>query len=175
MLPLMIRQGEDPIGFYGIDKMHDFRYDHIITNRELHLGLPREHPLAHCEMITKDMFPKLKDEVFLFSTRQSDSVGVEQWQYMRQHLGIEPKDFKTRIIDFAEPTLARRMVEMRAGVLPQSCFVPKFMGDMVFVPVEGWEYEVSSYLIYKESHMRGSLKKFREVLEEYKREKSGKS
>ncbi|MBO5994289.1 MAG: LysR family transcriptional regulator [Firmicutes bacterium] len=167
MLPLMARKGQEPSLLASIGKIPNVRWRHIITNNELHLGFPVTHPLADRKIITSDLFPLLRNEVFLFSSREADPVSSRQWEYLRDLFGIEPEKFKTRQVDFAEPKLAINMVCMNGGLLPQLSFVPSRMGDVVFIPVEGWEYKVSSYLIYKEKHPNTALTKFCEVVDEF--------
>ena len=169
LLPLMSMKGRDPIRIHDIDQLPGIVWHKVIVNDKVHLGFPASHPLAKVPLITRSMFPRLKDETFLFSTRQADNGGVKQRNHIRELLGIEEENFRTRLIDFAEPTLALRLVEMNKGLLPQSCFVPKRMGDVVFIPVEGWPCEVSLYFIYKENHLRGALRKFEEAVAAFSR------
>ena len=175
LLPLMSAKGTDPIQQQGIDKLSGVRYKLITTNSRLMLGFPVTHPLAGRKLITKDLFPRLKDEVFLFSSREVDPVGKGQHNHFMDLLGIAPEDFRIRMVDFAEPTLAIKVVEMNGGLLPQLSFVPGRMGNVVFIPVEGWGYQVSLYLVYKENHLKAALRKFCEVTDGFIEEKKKKN
>lgn len=175
LLPLMCKRGEDPVSKSGIDKIPGIKWEHITTNCRLTLGLPVTHQFAGRARITKDLFPKLKDEVFLFSSREVDSVGTGQRSNLSSLFGIPPEDFKVRLVDFAEPTLAVKVVGRTGCLLPQLSFVPHRMGDVVFVPVDGWNHQVSLFLVYKENHLKAALRKFCGVVDEFIEELTNKN
>lgn len=146
----------------------------LFANHTLTIGLPEGHPLAGASIITPDQFPLLQKETFLFSNAQMGSVGIRQRKNIQKLLNFtEP--MKIRFVDYAEPELALRLVESGAGVLPQACFVPEWLGRIRFVPVDGWN-EVSTllYFVYRKDHLSPPLEKLLRCAQAFSVEMNGK-
>lgn len=165
ILPLLHPMDIDPIRLFDIDLIKDVRWKQILSKTELYLGLPKTHKLASCKIITRDLFKELQNETFLFSILHAGKPGMSQHDYLREHLGIPKAKFKARQIDMSEPELAYTLIRNGQGILPRSGSAPKDLESIVFVPVEGWTYSSSLYLIYKDTKSNKALKRFIEYCE----------
>lgn len=138
----------------------DIVVDEIIVNMTLSLGLPDSHPLSSCDLITREMFPQLYGETFLFSSAQKSATGEKQRGNISRLLGF-PDVMRVRFVDYTEPTVALRLVESGAGLLPQACIVPRRIGNVNFIPVEGWATRTVLYLVYRRSAATRALLRLR--------------
>lgn len=165
-LPLM--EGSDMYDSeYAALADSDFIIDHILTYKVLTLGLPDGHPLAGCELITRDMFPLLRNDTFLFSCAQRTTHYADRQRgYIHELLGFTAP-MKTRFVDYSEPTVALRLVESGAGILPQACIIPRRVGNVNFVPVEGQNVSTSLFYVQRKSTQSPELRRLRRCVHDY--------
>ena len=122
-----------------------------------------------CRMIriTQDMFPLLHDETFFFSCAQQDTpLSDRQRNQIYQLLGFK-NDMKVRFVDFNEPTIALKLVESGAGLLPQACAVPRRIGTVNSVPVENDTIRTGLYYIQRRNISCPALRKLRKCVHEF--------
>ena len=145
----------------------DFIVEELFQLNTLTLGIPDGHPLAQCERITQDMFPLLHDETFFFSCAQQDTpLSDRQRNQIYQLLGFK-NDMKVRFVDFNEPTIALKLVESGAGLLPQACAVPRRIGTVNSVPVENDTIRTGLYYIQRRNISCPALRKLRKCVHEF--------
>lgn len=119
------------------------------------------------QMSTRDMFPLLHDETFFFSCAQQDTpLSDRQRNQICQLLGFK-NDMKVRFVDFNEPTIALKLVESGAGLLPQACAVPRRIGTVNFVPVENDTIRTGLYYIQRRNISCPALRKLRKCVHEF--------
>lgn len=165
-LPLM--QGSDTHDSeYAALADSDFTMFEILSNQILKIGLPDSHPLSQCELITQNKFHLLHDETFLFSC-VCTSNSTAQREYLRNLLAFQ-KPMRIRFVDFSEPTVTLKLVESGAGVLPQACIVPRRLGNVNFIPVEGHHISTSLYFVYRKSCDSMGLKLLRQTVHAFSR------
>ena len=158
-LPLM--DGSDTFDSeYALLDDPDIVVDEIMVNMTLSLGLPDSHPLSGCVLITHERFPQLYGDTFLFSSAQKSDAGEKQRANISRLLGFSDV-MRVRFVDYTEPTVALRLVESGAGVLPQACIVPRRIGRVNFIPVEGWATRTVLYLVYRRSTATRALRRLR--------------
>lgn len=165
-LPIMYGPGVD-YSKYGELPASDFIVEELFQLNTLTLGIPDGHPLAQCEHITRDMFPLLHDETFFFSCAQQDTpLSDRQRNQIYQLLGFK-NDMKVRFVDFNEPTIALKLVESGAGLLPQACAVPRRIGTVNFVPVENDTIRTGLYYIQRRNISCPALRQLRKCVHEF--------
>lgn len=165
-LPIMYGPGVDYTK-YGELPASDFIAEELFQLNTLTLGIPDGHPLARSERITQDMFPLLHDETFFFSCAQQDTpLSERQRNQIYQLLGFK-NDMKVRFVDFNEPTIALKLVESGAGLLPQACAVPRRIGTVNFVPVENDTIRTGLYYIQRRNISCPALRKLRKCVHEF--------
>lgn len=165
-LPIMYGPGVD-YSKYGELPASDFIVEELFQLNTLTLGIPDGHPLAQCERITRDMFPLLHDETFFFSCAQQDTpLSDRQRNQIYQLLGFK-NDMKVRFVDFNEPTIALKLVESGAGLLPQACAVPRRIGTVNFVPVENDTIRTGLYYIQRRNISCPALRQLRKCVHEF--------
>lgn len=138
----------------------NIRIEALFTQDKMAIGLPESHPFAKCEYLTKEHYPRLREETFLFSYALNEvgeqSVVGERERARLTSLLEFSGPMKTRMIDFSKPEIVLRLVETGAGILPQGCFVPRQIGNVHFVPVKDYSDRITLYLISKkDNHSRG--------------------
>lgn len=159
MLPLM--EGSDTWdSAYANLASGDILIDQILAHNTLSLGLPADHPLAGHREITKEDFPLLAGETFLFSCAQMGAQGEKERRNLSRLLGIDGV-MHVRFVDYTEPTLALKLVEKGAGILPQACIVPRQVGNVVFVPLEGGNTATFMYFVHRRSTAGKALRALR--------------
>lgn len=165
-LPIMYGPGVD-YSKYGELPASDFIVEELFQLNTLTLGIPDGHPLAQCEHITRDMFPLLHDETFFFSCAQQNTpLSDRQRNQIYQLLGFK-NDMKVRFVDFNEPTIALKLVESGAGLLPQACAVPRRIRTVNFVPVENDTIRTGLYYIQRRNISCPALRKLRKCVHEF--------
>ena len=144
----------------------DIVVDEVLSNDVLTIGIQESHHLAQEQIITQEQFPLLHGDVFLLSNNQLD-----RYCYMDiyKFLGFKG-EMKTRYVDFSEPTVALKLVEAGAGVLPQACITPLRIGNVKFLPVEGWDRKTTLYFLFRKSAYNEALGKLRDCVRNFARE-----
>lgn len=141
--------------------------DEVFRLKSLTLGIPDNHPLAQCSIISKDMFPLLHNETFLFScAQQAVPYSDQQRDLLHTLLGFKGT-MKVRFVDYSEPTVALKLVESGAGILPQACIVPKKVGKVNFIPVENDMITTALYYVQRKNNTSTALKKLRAHVNEF--------
>ena len=145
----------------------EFELVRLLSNRVLTIGLPDRHPLANAEKIAPAQFPQLHGETFIFSSDQAGPGGSRQRDNIHRLLGFTGP-MKTRFIDYTEPTMPLQLVESGAGVLPQACFVPRRIGNVSFVPVEGVNTVCPTlYFVCRTGADQGAVRRLKQCAIEY--------
>ena len=129
---------------------------------KLTIGLPENHVLASYREIPLDRLHLLRNETFLMSATDMQNEG--DLSILTSKLGISGKP-NIRYVDFSEQSLALELVNAGAGLQPQQCIVPRQLGNVCFVPVEGNSGScITLYLIYRKDNPNKALSWFQNYI-----------
>ena len=137
----------------------------ILSHQSLTIGVNDMHPLAKENVIRKEQFPLLFEDLFLFSYA-SLLNGGHQRKNFTDLIGF-PHEMRVRFIDFTEPTIALRLVESGAGILPQACIVPRRVGNVNFIPVEGWDTTIAQYFVTRKDTVSQPVLRLKKCVQEF--------
>ena len=120
--------GENPfdtIPALAVLKTPEYHIVQVSESRVLRIGVSENHPLARSKKITKEMFPQLRDEVFLFGLLP-DTCPYEHSHKHTERLGLEGK-MRCQFVDTTDRDVVLQLVRDGNGVLPQACFIPEVL------------------------------------------------
>ena len=77
---------------------------------------------------------------------------------------------QTRYIDFSEPSIVCRMVELGEGILPLACNIPRRLHNVNFIPIEDSMKSVCCYFIFRKDNPSKSLRDLRRTIADFSSE-----
>lgn len=144
----------------------DIEIFEVLQHNTLTIGLPNNHPLANEEVITRDMYKLLHNDTFLLSNDQKGMTHNLSDGYLYRFFEFTG-NMKIRYIDMTEPTIGLDMVKRGAGVLVQSGITQRHMGEVNFIPVDGWRRNAILYCIYRKSSKSKPLKRLVDCVKKF--------
>jgi DNA-binding transcriptional LysR family regulator len=161
--------GENPfdtIPALAVLKTPEYHIVQVSESRVLRIGVSENHPLARSKKITKEMFPQLRDEVFLFGLLPDTCPYEHSRKHIERLLGLEGK-MRCQFVDTTDRDVVLQLVRDGNGVLPQACFIPEVLNGVHFLPVEGWDVPARLYFVYPASKSSKLLSRFKQVVEQH--------
>lgn len=147
----------------------DIEMFEVLQHNTLTVGLPDSHPLAKEELITRDMYKLLHNETFLLSNDQRGMRHNLSDGYLYDFFEFTD-NMKIQYIDMTDPVIGLDMVKRGAGILIQSGITQRHMGEVNFIPVEGWSRNAVLYCIYRRSSKSKPLKRLVDCVKKFSEE-----